>query len=104
MNSRNLESELREVLADLCQKEMSGLCVDSDLVRELGLDSLARLRLLAGVEKRLNVRFRDTRLAELRTLAQLMEVIQQTRAGDPFNTSSQSSLAERAPPESDATK
>ena len=46
-------------------------------MRELGLDSLAALRLLAAVEKRFGVRFPDERLAEFRTLRKLLDFIAQ---------------------------
>ena len=77
MNPANLESELRGLLAGLSPEAASHLDLDADLVRELGLDSLARLRVLAAVEKRLAVRFDDAHLAELRTLRQLMAALQQ---------------------------
>ena len=101
MNHRNLESELRELLAELSRQEVSRLSLDADLVRELGLDSLTRLRLLAGVEKRWNVRFRDSRLAELRTLRQLIVAIQQVRGGDLLDAGPRISQQGHFPPEPD---
>ena len=71
MNPEELESELRALLAGRCRLDVSDLDPDADLVRELGLDSLARLRLLAAVEQRLEVRFEDARLGEIRTLREL---------------------------------
>jgi hypothetical protein len=50
-------------------------------VRELGLDSLAMLRLLAEVEMRLDVRFPDSELSRLRTLRQFAAAIR-SEAGD----------------------
>ena len=78
MNRRKAEEGLRVLLRDLSGKDTSRLGLDDDLVRELGLDSLAGLRLLAGVEKRFGVCFPDERLGEFRTLAQLLEMIEGT--------------------------
>ena len=51
------------------------MALDDDLARELAIDSLAGLRVLAAVEKRFDVRFPDERLSELRTLRQLLDCI-----------------------------
>ena len=48
-NGANIESELRGILAECCRRDLSQVGDDADLVRELGLDSLAMLRLLAEV-------------------------------------------------------
>ncbi len=75
MNRRKAEEGLRVLLGALSGKDTSRLGRNDDLVRELGLDSLAGLRLLAEVEKRFDVCFPDERLGEFRTLGQLLEVI-----------------------------
>ncbi len=75
MNDR--EQRLRNVLGEVSRQDLSRTRLDDDLVLELGLDSLAALRLLAAVEKRFNVRFPDERLAEFRTLGQLLDFIEQ---------------------------
>ncbi len=73
------EEELRAVLTGLTSRDVGELDLDQDLVRELGLDSLAGLRLLAHVEKRFDVRFPDDQLSEFRTMKDLLGVI---RAGE----------------------
>ncbi len=70
------ETDLRELLSEMNGKDVSTLDADADLVRELGLDSLAGLGMLARVESRFNVRFPDERLSEFRTVRQLLEVIE----------------------------
>ena len=69
------EAELREILARQSGLDCSDLQLDDDLVRELGIDSLAALRVLAAVEKRFDVRFPDERLAELRTLRHVLDFL-----------------------------
>ena len=77
MNDR--EQRLRDLLAEVSHRDLGRTGLDDDLVRELGLDSLAALRLLAAVEKRFGVRFPDERLAEFRTLQQLLDFIAEPR-------------------------
>lgn len=73
------EQELRLLLHELVGRELDGLEPDTDLVDALDLDSLAALRMLAAIEKRLNVRFPDDRLSTLRTTRQLVNAIRTAR-------------------------
>ena len=82
MRQRGREEELRAVLTEMSRRDVSGVGLEDDLVRTLGLDSLAGLALLAAVEKRFDVRFPDDRLGEFRTLRQLLEVIANREEGD----------------------
>jgi acyl carrier protein len=75
MKEGDLEQRLRIVLAEVSKHDLTHIGLDEDLVRVLGLDSLAALRLLAAVEKRFTVRFPDDRLAQFRTLRQLRDFI-----------------------------
>jgi acyl carrier protein len=75
VSDTDLEQRLRNVLGEVSRHDLQVTGLDEDLVRELGLESLAALRLLAAVEKRFDVRFPDDRLAEFRTLRQLREFI-----------------------------
>jgi acyl carrier protein len=80
---RDREQRLRAVLAEVSRQDLGRNALDDDLVRELGLDSLAALRLLAAVEKHFDVRFPDERLAEFRTLRQLLDFIARAQEGKP---------------------
>jgi acyl carrier protein len=75
MPESNIEEEVRRLLTDVSGRDASTLEAESDLVNELGLDSLAGLRVLAAVEKRFDVRFPDARLGEFRTLQHLLDFI-----------------------------
>lgn len=75
MNDHEVERRLRSVVGEACGRDVTELDLDADLVRELGLDSLANLRVLAAVEKGCGVRFPDDRLSELRTLRQMLELM-----------------------------
>jgi acyl carrier protein len=70
---QELEQDLRAIIAEHAGTDVSALGLDEDLVKALGLDSLAGLRLLARVEKRFDVHFPDARLSHLRTLRLLLD-------------------------------
>jgi len=80
MDPTTMENVLRQLLADRLRPELPSLDLDTDLVRELGLDSLTRLQLLAAVEVRFGIRIPDHQLAGLHTLRQLMSVIDGLKA------------------------
>ena len=69
------ETELREILARQSRLDVDSVGLDDDLVRELGFDSLAALRVLAATEKRFGVRFPDEHLAGLRTLRRVLDLL-----------------------------
>jgi acyl carrier protein len=75
MNADDLEQRLRGVIEEMARTDLTGAGLDEDLVRRLGLDSLAALRVLAAVEKGFDRRFPDDRLTEFRTLRQLRDFI-----------------------------
>ncbi len=75
MNRQEPELELRKLLTEVTRRELAAASADADLVRDLDLDSLTGLEVLAAVEKRFGVRFPDDRLDEFRTISDLMEVI-----------------------------
>ncbi len=79
MIDHDVEQRLRAVLGEMSYQDLSPTDLDADLVQELGLDSLAALRLLAVVEKRFDVRFPDERLADFRTLRQMRDFIAHSR-------------------------
>lgn len=75
------ETELRQTLARQSGLDVDGVGLDDDLVRELGLDSLAALRVLAAVEKRFDVRLPDERLGEFRTLRHVLDFLREGEKG-----------------------
>ncbi len=75
------ETELRQMLARQSGLDVDGVGLDDDLVRELGLDSLAALRVLAAVEKRFDVRLPDERLGEFRTLRHVLDFLREGEKG-----------------------
>jgi acyl carrier protein len=87
VSENDREQRLREVLGQVSRKDMSQVGPDDDLVRELGLDSLAALRMLAAVEKHFKVRFPDDRLSEFRTLRKIDDFLAHPRPGNQENQS-----------------
>jgi len=79
MNTPPTENGLRTIIESNHGCDLAAVGPDDDLVVELGLDSMASLRVLAVIEKTYGRRFPDDRLGEFRTLNQLLEYQQETK-------------------------
>jgi len=75
MNRHHLEQKLRALVSDVTERDAFRLDLEDHLARELGLDSLDTLELLAEIEMRFNVHLPEYRLGEICTLQHLMDVI-----------------------------
>jgi acyl carrier protein len=82
MSTDSNESEVRELVAGATRRDVAGLSLDDDIVCKLGIDSLAGLRVLAGLEKKFDLRIPDERLSGIRTMRQLLEIIDAPPGGN----------------------
>jgi acyl carrier protein len=71
----NDERELRVLIAKTTGRDATNVGPETDLIDELGLDSLDGLRVLAAVEKRFQVRFLDHQLHSYRRLVDILEFV-----------------------------
>ncbi len=75
-----IEHTLREALAALFpRRDLSGLGLDTDLVQELDLDSMAVIDFALEVERRLDLHIPDDDLATLTTLRQAIDYVAANR-------------------------
>lgn len=79
MGQNSTEQQLRQILGEHLKKDLSAVPREEDLFDYLGLDSISGLTLLALVEKRLQVRFNDESLSELRSIEKICAAISQTQ-------------------------
>jgi acyl carrier protein len=77
----DIETSVRDVITRVSHVDVSSLGRDDDLVEHLGVDSLQGLQILAGVEKRFDVRLPDDELITLRTIGRIQAAIQAAGGG-----------------------
>jgi acyl carrier protein len=70
----DIEAGVRAVIHDVSRQETT-IGRDDDLVEVLGVDSLQGLQVLAGVEKRFDVRLPDEELIQMRTIGRIAEAV-----------------------------
>ena len=71
----DIETTVRDVIGRVARLDVSSLGRDDDLVEHLGVDSLQGLQILAGIEKRFDVRLPDDELITLRTIGRIVEAV-----------------------------
>ena len=75
MNAIDVEGCVRDVVGGVVKRDLSSLAADDDLVETLGIDSMQGLQILAGVEKRFDVRLPDRELIEMRTVGRIVQAV-----------------------------
>lgn len=78
----DVEATIRDVISRVSRRDISALGPDDDLVEHLGVDSLQGLQILAGVEKRFDVRLPDEELITLRTIDRMVRTVQKLRTSN----------------------
>jgi acyl carrier protein len=80
--SPHIEAEVRALIGAVARQDTSAVGSDDDLVEQLGIDSLQGLEILAGVEKRFDIRLPDEDLIDLRTIGRIAEAVERIDKGD----------------------
>jgi len=73
----NTETKLRNIIQELTKKDLSKFSASADLVEAIALDSIDGLRVIAGIERKLDITFPDKTLGKLRSIQAMLEVIEE---------------------------
>lgn len=79
--SPRIEAEVRALISAVARQDASAVASDEDLVEHLGIDSLQGLEILAGVEKRFDLRLPDEDLDRLRTVGRIADLVERLQQG-----------------------
>ena len=77
----DVETRIRGLIQEVTKRDTASTDAGDDLVERLGVDSLQGLQILAGVEKRLDVRLPDDELIHLRTIGRIVQAVERARGG-----------------------
>jgi len=75
-SSADIEAGVRVVIHDVSRQQVADVGRDRDLVEVLGVDSLQGLQVLAGVEKRFDIRLLDEELIRMRTIGRIVDAVE----------------------------
>jgi acyl carrier protein len=73
----DLENEIRNVVAEIIEKEPLEVSLDAKFFEDLGVDSMMALEILAALEKKYKITIPEEKLAQLTTLRETVAVAEQ---------------------------
>lgn len=71
----NFEIEIRQLISQVIEIEQDKIKLDTSLTKELGVDSMLALEILAILEKKYNIEIKEEELVQLDTLGQTIELV-----------------------------
>lgn len=65
---QNVEEEIRNIIAEIIEKEPAEITPDAKFFEDLGVDSMMALEIMAAIEKKYRISISEEKLAQLVTL------------------------------------
>lgn len=77
MQPEVLEKEIRDIIAQVIEKDPQEVLPEARFYEDLGVDSMMALEILAAIEKKYKIAIPEEKLAELKTLKETTAVARQ---------------------------
>lgn len=74
MKAAGLESDIREIIAEILERGPSEITSDAKFVEDLGMDSMMALEILAAIEKRYRIKIPEQELPQITTLSKAVDL------------------------------
>ena len=71
----NLEQEIRGMVAEIIERNPEEIINDADFVKDLGVDSMMALELLASLEKKYRIIIPEENLMKLKSLNHTINIV-----------------------------
>ncbi len=79
MSNANMKEELRALIAEIAEKDE---IPDDVSFKDLGIDSMMGVEIVAAIERKYQVKIEDAELAQVTTLNASMALVQQKLGGE----------------------
>ncbi len=73
---KNLEQEIRKIVAEIVELEESDVTSEAQFVRDLGMDSMMALEVLASIEKKYKIVIPEDALPKFTDLKTTVSIVQ----------------------------
>jgi acyl carrier protein len=73
---RNVEADLRQLVATILEVEPEAINDQASFVKDLGMDSMMALEILASIEKKYKIVIPEETLAKFTSLSQTVNIVQ----------------------------
>ncbi|MFH1702406.1 MAG: acyl carrier protein [Nitrospirota bacterium] len=71
--SNNLEEEVKKLIADITEVPLEKLTPDTDFFKDLGIDSLKAIEIVAAFEKKYRIIIPENDIPNIRNLRQVLK-------------------------------
>jgi acyl carrier protein len=78
---KEFEQEIREIIGEIIEVAPEEIGEDTNLVMELGADSMMALEILATIEKKFKIIIPEKELSNMITLSQIFKVVKSYMEG-----------------------
>lgn len=75
MDEKSLEKELRQMVAEILETEPEGIDKNAHFVKDLGMDSMMALEILAGIEKKYRIVVPEDMLTKFTSLNETVRIV-----------------------------
>ncbi len=72
-----IEPIVRKIVGDILETDPQSIDSDAQLVKDLGMDSMMALEILAAIEKRFRIKIPEDNLPKMTTITHIIQVTQQ---------------------------
>lgn len=76
-NGINVEKDLRALVAEILETQPQALDLSAKFVKDLGMDSMMALEILAGIEKKYRIVIPEEMLSKFTDLAATIDIVTQ---------------------------
>ncbi len=77
----NFEEEIRKMLVEIIEAPVEELTLDADFFKDLGVDSLKAIEIVASFEKKYRVIIPENDIPKITTLRQIVEYTENIKKG-----------------------
>lgn len=75
--NQSMQEQIIDLISQIAEIEKSKIGVDAHLIRDLGLDSMMAIELIAHAEKKFKVKFSEREMGQISSINSLIESISQ---------------------------
>lgn len=73
--TRNVEEEIRNLVAEILEEEPGAIRNDAHFVKDLGMDSMMALEILASIEKKYRIAIPEESLSKFTNLDETVKIV-----------------------------
>jgi len=73
----SLEEEVRQLIGEILERDPHQIAPEADLVKDLGMDSMMALEIIASLEKKYKIKLPEAELRNVTTLSRVLDLARQ---------------------------